>query len=132
MSSVAISYTSQESVVYNIIFTDFTDGSLPRSYVGQTDFSFGTKGSSIVTGPAYQEKRIWAVSSIVPTAIAIELDALYRDWDKDRAAGYSAAIGLSDSTFGDTVDTNVIFSTAPTLSKTGPHHFTVSFGLTEV
>lgn len=133
MSSVAISYTTQDtSTVYNIVFTNFTDGTLPRSYVEQTNYTYGTKGTSIVNGPAYQEKRVWAISSLLPTATAEQVDIVYRQWDQDRAAGYSAALGLVDTTFGGTVTTNVIFTTAPTFERYGPNYFTVSFGLTEV
>jgi hypothetical protein len=69
---------------------------------------------------------------MIPTAEAENFDAMYRAWDADRAAGHPVACGVTDDTFGATVNTNVIFSTAPTFMRAGPQYTVVSFGLTEV
>lgn len=57
---------------------------------------------------------------------------MYMAWDLDRSAGLSVALGIVDQTFGDTLTTNAVFSTAPSYSKYGPANMLVSFGLTEV
>lgn len=133
MASIILSYTRQsDSTVYTVTIDEFTDKTLPRSYVSQTQFSFSGKGTSLISGPAYQEKRIWAVSAYLTKQEAIVLDTLYREWDNDRAAGYAAALSVTDSTFGTTLVTQAVVSTPPTFTKVGVTHMICTIGVTEV
>ena len=66
------------------------------------------------------------------TTEALQFDAMFRAWDADRAAGLTAACGISDETWGPTVNTSAIFVTAPSYTRMGPILTMVSFGLQEV
>lgn len=132
MSTIGVSYTpSGGSPVYSFVFDKFSDGALPRQYTNNASFSFSANGASIITGPSYSQKLIWAISSPLSESQAASFDAMYRAWDADRAAGLPAAVGIIDNTFGSSVNTSAVFSTAPSYSKFGPTHMMVSFGLTE-
>jgi hypothetical protein len=131
--SIGISYTpSGGSPVYTFLFTQFTSTELPRTYSNSTSFSFSANGSSIMSGPAYQQKRIWAISSLLTKAQAISFDAMYRSWDLDRGNGLAAAIGIIDQTFGPDINTSAAITTPPTYTMTSPGYTTVSVGLTEI
>ena len=132
MSQIGVSYTSESASVYSFVFSNFVDSALPRQYTNNASFNFSANGASIVTGPSYNQKNIWAVSAVLPNADAADFNTMFQAWDEDRSAGFPAAVGITDTTFGDTVDTSAVFSTAPTFSKFGPGHMIVSFGLTEV
>jgi len=133
MSQIGVSYTpSGGSPVYNFIFSNFIDQELPRSYVNNVDFGFSAGGSAVISGSANLQKRIWAISSPLPDAEAASFDTMFQAWDADRASSLSAAVGISDTTFGATVNASAVFSTAPTYSRWGPYYMLVSFGLTEV
>lgn len=134
MSGVSISYTVQTGgpTVYNLSFSDFTDQALPRSYGDSANLGRSANGATILTGPAFRQKYIWAISCIVPTADAESLDLLFRGWDTDRAAGLAAAVGVLDETFGSPVSSNTTFSTPPSFDRLSPSHYLVSFGLTEI
>jgi hypothetical protein len=131
--SIGISYTpSGGSPVYSFLFNEFTPGDLPRSYNNSTSFSFSANGSAIMSGPANQQKRIWAISSRLTTAQAISFDAMYRSWDLDRGNGLAAAIGIIDQTFGPEISTSAVITTPPSYTMTSPTHMNVSVGLTEI
>lgn len=133
MSQIGISYTpSGSTTVYSFSFSQFVDAALPRSYVGSTVFSFSGTGAAIVSGSTSVQKRIWAISSPIPTNEAESFDEMYRAWDTDRANGIAAAVGIVDQTFGATVSSSAVFSTAPTYSQFGHAYMVVSFGLTEI
>lgn len=132
MSQIGVSYTPNAgSPVYSFTFSEFTDGGLPRQYVNNASFDFSANGASIITGPAYAQKHIWAVSSVLSNAEAASFDAMFKAWDADRATGLPAAVGIIDQTFGAEVNTSAVFSTAPSYSKFSHTHMVVSFGLTE-
>ena len=133
MSQIGISYTpSGGSPVYSFLFSEFMDGTLPRSYLDTASFGFSGTGAPIISGNPVVQKRIWAISSPLPVSEAATFDQMYRAWDTDRANGLSAAVGIIDETFGSPVNSSAVFSTAPTYSKFGPYYMIVSFGLTEV
>ena len=133
MSQIGISFTpSIGTPVYNHVFEVFLNGDLPRAYADNNSFKFSAGGAAIISGSASTQKRIWAISSPISKTEAVDFDAMYRAWDSDRASGLAAAIGITDTTFGATVNTSAVFSTAPTYSKFGPNHMLVSFGLTEI
>lgn len=133
MASIGVSFTPQAgSPVYSFVFRNFGGNEMPRSYTDTATFAESSAGTTILGGPAYTQKRIWAISSMIPTAEAENFDAMYQAWDADRAAGYPVACGVADDTFGPTVNANAIFSTAPTYMRAGPQYTVVSFGLTEV
>lgn len=132
MSSIGVSYTPNAgSPVYSFLFSEFVDDGLPRQYINTASFDFSANGASIITGPAYAQKHIWAISSLLSNAEAASFDAMFMAWDSDRAAGLPAAVGIIDETFGAQVNTSAVFSTAPTYSKFSHTHMVVSFGLTE-
>lgn len=135
MSSIGVSYTpSGGSPVYNFVLKDFTDTALPRTYSNAAAFSQSVSGSVIVDGPAYSQKHIWAVSTIMSEADAVSFDAMFKAWDADRASGLSAAVGIIDQTFGPQISTSAVFSTAPTYAMFGNNmsNVVVSFGLSEI
>lgn len=132
MASIGVSFTPQAgSPVYSFVFRNFGGNEMPRTYADSVGFSESANGTTILGGPAYTQKRIWAISSMIPTTEAESFDAMYRAWDADRAAGYPVACGITDDTFGATVNTSAVFSTAPTYMRAGPQYTVVSFGLTE-
>lgn len=133
MASIGVSFTPQAgSPVYSFVFRNFGGNEMPRTYADTASFTSSANGTTILGGPAFTQKRIWAISSLIPRAEAESFDAMYRAWDADRSAGHPVACGVTDDTFGPTVTTNVVFSTAPTFTRSGPEYITVSFGLTEV
>lgn len=133
MSSIVLSYTRQsDSAVTTVTIKDFSGNDLPRSYVNQAAFSFSSKGTSLITGPAYKEKRIWAISAYLTKNDALLLDTLFTRWDTDRAAGYAAVVAVTDSTFGSTINANAVITTPPTFNRAGPKFVVISIGLTEV
>ena len=134
MLTISISYTSQltPANIYDFTIDNFGDNAMPRTYVGEGDFSFSANGTSIISGPAYGRKYQWVISTLMVKDDAVVFDRMFRDWDLDRAAGYPAACGVIDQTWGDTVSTNVIFLTPPSYVRTSPVDVLVSFGLQEV
>jgi hypothetical protein len=133
MAQIGVSFTpSAGSPVYNIIFDNFGSTDMPRTYQQGADFDRSAMGTNILTGPAYRQKYMWAMSSIVPTSQAESFDEMFQAWDTDRSAGLPVAIGVSDTTFGSTVNTSAVISTAPSYVRLSPTHTLVSFGMMEV
>lgn len=100
--------------------------------MGEIDFTQSTSGASILGGPAYAQKYQWVISTIMDTTEAQQFDAMFRAWDTDRAAGLTAACGISDETWGATVNTSAVFATSPSYTRLSPILTLVSFGLMEV
>jgi len=117
---------------YNIILNSFTEQSIPRTYSNENGLSVGLAGSTILAGPSYAQKRIWAISAVVNKETALEIDAMFRSWDQDRSSGLAAACGIVDRTFGPDISANATFSTAPSFQYVNKNYIIVSFGLTEV
>jgi len=133
MSQIGVSYTpSGGSPVYNFVFDNFGDNALPRSYQGSASFTQSANGASIIAGPAFRQKYIWAIASIVPKEKAALFDEMFQAWDTDRSTGLPAAVGVTDQTFGPSVSTSAIISTPPTYSRMGPRLMLVAFSLIEV
>lgn len=132
MAVVAVSFTSSANDVYNFVFDKFFDPAIPRSYVETANFNFSVSGTAILNGPAYRQKRIWAINSLLTNEQAEDFDEMYIAWDQDRSEGLNVALGLIDTTFGAQVSANVIFSTAPTFQKFDPRNMLVAFGVTEI
>lgn len=131
--SLGISYTPVAGTpVYDITITDFTDSSLPRTYIAEAGYSQSAGGTSILDGPAYRQKYLWTIAAHLTPAKAQELDSMFRAWDQDRSSGISAAIGLIDETFGATVNATALFSTPPSYVYVSPSVTMVAFGLSEV
>lgn len=131
---IAVSYTQQTggSTVYSLTFTYFTDENVPRSYLEEGTLDFSASGTTILGGPSRLSKRIWAISSVLTTSDAQNLEALYRAWLADKVTGISCVLAVVDDTFGPTpVSANAVFSTAPTFTKFSPTEWLVSLGLTE-
>ena len=129
---IGISYTDSGSTVYNFQIDNFGDNAKPRSYVGSLSFDLSANGTNILSGPAYQQKYQWVISTIMQTTDAESFDVMFQSWDADRAQGLAAACGIIDETWGPDVNTNAVFVTAPTYTYMGPELTMVSFGLQEV
>jgi hypothetical protein len=133
MSQIGVSYTpSGGSPVYNFVFDNFGDNALPRSYQGGASFDQSANGTSIIGGPAFRQKYIWVISSIITQVEAASFDEMFQAWDTDRAAGLPVAMGITDDTFGPSVSTSAVVSTSPSYVRMGPKFMLVSFSLTEV
>ena len=133
MSQIGVSYTpSGGTPVYSFTFENFTDNALPRTYQANASFSQSANGTSIISGPAYRQKYVWAISALVSTTEATSFDTMFQAWDTDRSNGLAAACGVSDETFGSTVSSSAVFSTPPSYLRMGPGFTLVAFGLTEV
>ena len=133
MSTLGISYTPNAgSPVYSFQVDNFGDNAMPRSYVGSFDFTQSSNGTNILGGPAFAQKYQWVISTIMDTTDAQNFDTMFRAWDTDRAAGLTAACGVIDNTWGPSVNTSVVFVTAPTYTRLSPILTLVSFGLQEV
>jgi hypothetical protein len=133
MAQIGVSFTPNAgSPVYNIVFDNFGGNEMPRTYQQGSELTRSATGSNILTGPAFRQKYMWAMSSIVPTAEAETFDVMFQAWDSDRAAGYPVAVGVTDTTFGATVSTSAVISTAPNYVRLSPTHTLVSFGMMEV
>jgi len=133
MAQIGISFTpSIGTPVYNFVFDNFGSTDMPRTYQESATFSRSASGASLIDGSPYKQKYTWAISTIVPKATAISFDAMFRAWDEDRSAGLAAACGVTDTTFGPTVNAFVVFSAMPTYVHLSPTHTLVSFGIIEV
>jgi hypothetical protein len=133
MSQIGVSYTpSGGSPVYSFVFDNFGDNALPRSYQGGADFSQSANGTSIISGPAFRQKYIWVISSIITKTEAASFDEMFQAWDTDRAAGLPAALGITDNTFGPSLSASAVISTSPSYTRLGPQFMLVSFALAEV
>ena len=133
MSQIGVSYTpSGGSPVYSFVFDNFGDTALPRSYQATASFSQSASGSSIISGPAFRQKYLWVISSVVDESQSVSFDEMFHSWDADRSSGLSVALGVVDTTFGATVDSSAIITTPPTYVRMGPRFMLVSFSLTEV
>lgn len=131
-ATIGVSFTPSGGAASQVIFDNFGGTDIPRIYSDLSSFSTSANGTSIISGPAYHQKYIWPISSVLTNADAIKFDGIFTSWDTDRANGLPAAVGVVDQTFGATVTTSAIFSTPPTYTRMGPAHTMVSFGLTEV
>jgi hypothetical protein len=132
MSTLGISYTAQGGGVHNFVLDNFGDFAMPRSYQATATFEQSANGADILGGPAFRQKYQWVVSTVMSKASAAAFDLMFQAWDTDRAAGYSAACGVNDQTWGPTVTGNAVFVTPPTYTRMGPQLMMVSFGLQEV
>ncbi len=130
MSTIGIAYSGASS--HNIVIDNFGDNAMPRSYVGSISYDLSSNGASILGGPAYRNKYQWVISTIVLKQTALDIDAMYQDWDTSRALGENAACGIIDETWGPAVNTSAVFVTAPRYTRLGPVYVLVSFGLQEV
>lgn len=132
MASIGIAFTDSGSVTHNVVITSFTGEDFPRQYLASAGFSNSASGAQILDGPPFEQKYFWTIAAIIPSSDAQDLDALFNAWDADRAAGLPVACGITDETFGATLNKNVVFSTPPTYTYKGPAQTLVAFGLTEV
>ena len=125
-AGIRVSYNSR-----SVFFTESNSKSLTRIYDGSASIARSATGSQVLGGPAFGQKYIWAISSLIPRANALELDAMFRDWDQRRSEGGTPAVLVEDDTFGDPISTYAVFSTPPSyILHSG---FTgIDFGLTEV
>ncbi len=132
MSGIGLAYTSQAGQTYNIVFDQFSGAEIARVYDAGAQFQRGSNGTQLLTGRAGRQKMIWGLSGLLQTAEAVTLDEMFQAWDLDRAAGHAVAVGITDETFGATINAAAVISTPPSFSRSGPHLTSASIGLTEV
>jgi hypothetical protein len=132
VGSLAISYTSAAGTAYAVEVSRFSGGDLPRSYLQQTKLDFTAQGAAVMGGPVRRQRMLWAATAFLEPEQAATLDALYRAWDADRAAGLAAVLSVTDTTGpGASITASALFTTAPGYSRAGME-WLGSFGLTEV
>ena len=132
MDAIAIAYSGSGGS-YNFVITNFGGNEMPRTYQESASYDLSANGASILSGPAFRQKYVWAISTIVPNADAYLLMGMFENWDTDRSNGLAAAVGIVDQTGpGADVSTNAIFSTTPSFTRMGPKNMMISFGLAEV
>lgn len=85
-----------------------------------------------MTGPAYSQKKIWAIEAYMTPSEAEVVYNLFESWDSDRALGLPVACSIEDNTLFSQVVSSVVISTPPSFSEAGPAYFYVNIGLTEV
>lgn len=129
---IGISYTAAGGTAYNFQIDNFGDNAMPRSYVSSASFGLSVNGANILGGPAYKQKYQWVISTLMQRVDAENFDVMFRAWDTDRAAGLTAACGVTDQTWGPNVDTDAVFVTPPSYTYISPQLTLVSFGLQEV
>lgn len=135
MASIVVEYTAQHggNTVYSVTMTRFSGEDLPRSYGANASFDRSANGASILAGPGYKEKRIWAFSTFLTGPQTAELYNMFEAWDEDRANGLPVACSIVDDTLVTTVSTSVLFSTPPTFTRLGySGEYIVDFGMSEV
>lgn len=124
---IAISYST-----YSVTFDKFLDENVPRTYLEEGTLDYSLAGTTILGGPSRVSKRIWAISGILSTADAQELDAMYLAWLTAKSSGAAAVVALTDDIFTPTnISANALFSTAPTYTVFAPTLWIASLGLTE-
>jgi hypothetical protein len=133
MSSIGVAYSAQSGgASYNVVFSLFSGAELSRTYAPGASFERGASGQQLIQGRPGRQTYIWAVSARLDELKAKELDDMFKAWDVDRGNGLPAAVGITDETLFDSLTTAAVFTTPPSFIKSGPNHFTVSVGLTEV
>ena len=132
MASFSIGYTSQVGDLYEMTFRQFTTEDVMRTYQPTVNFERTVGGTNVLTGPAELSKFIWAVSGVTDKAIGLQIDALYRAWNLDRAAGSAAAVAVLDETWGNIGTRSAVISTPPSFNYVSDLYVVASFGLTEV
>jgi hypothetical protein len=132
MASIGLAYTSQGGTSYNIVLDQFTGAEIPRIYDGSATFGRTASGGTTIASRAGSQKYIWGISTPVTKTKALQIDTMFQAWDDDRGAGYAAAIGVTDQTFGASVTASAVFSTPPSYTYSNDNYVVVSFGLSEV
>jgi hypothetical protein len=132
MAAIGLAYVAQDSVSHNVVIRRFTEGAIPRIYDGTAAYGRTASGGTTVESRAGRQKYIWAISAPLSKADALEIDAMFKDWDEDRSNGYASAVGVTDETFGSSLTTTAVFSTPPSYEYVNEHFVIVTFGLTEV
>lgn len=129
--ALAIAWSGGPDGPYNITFRNFTEDTLPRTYDGSSSIERSTTGAIVISG-LYRQKSIWNISARVTADEARAVDDVFRSWDASRAAGNAAAVGILDETGPYSYSGSAVFSTPPEYQRSGPGHYIVTFGLTEV
>jgi len=129
--SIGLAYSSGGDS-YNVVFREFTGAGFPRQYESVATFSRTAAGTTSFGGSSARQKYIWAISAFLTPEKAQELDSMFRRWDQDRSAGFSSGCGLTDETFGTTVNATVVFTTPPSFIYLSGSLIQVDFGVSEV
>lgn len=130
MASIRLVYDA-----YDLEFTDFVDGALPRTFVATAALNRSATGAQILSGTPYATKFIWAINAIVTKEVALEVMNMFAAWDTERATGSRPTVSITDTTFGSSLAADGVITTAPTVQRWGgasSKHYSVAFGLTQV
>jgi len=105
----------------NFQFALFDDTELPGMRVAQASLEYSSFGAGYMSGPATKQKRMWAISAIIPATQRASLETLYDAWDTERATGSNdAVVTLVDGLLAaDTTVYNTVFTEPPTYSTVG-------------
>ena len=132
-AAIAITFTT-DGEVFEVRFSEF--GSPPRSYVDSADLTFSTSGAAIQSGSSRPNRKQWSIATWGTRDDAFDLDEMYRRWDKDRAAGKAAVLGVTDTTFvkdmANPITAVAVFTATPQFEQRAGNLFLISFGITEI
>lgn len=103
-------------------FDKFNGTELPGQRIAQATLNYSALGVGYMTGPAVQQKHMWAISAIIPATDRPTLESLYDAWDAERSTGSNGAIvTLVDGLLGaSTVTYNCVITEPPSYSTMGP------------
>lgn len=103
-------------------FSKFSGTELPGQRIAQATLNYSALGVGYMTGPAVQQKHMWAISAIIPAADRAVLESLYDAWDARRATGANdAVVTLVDGLLGaSALEYNCAITEPPSYSTLGP------------
>lgn len=123
--------------IHSYSFDKFSGQELPGQRIAQATLNYSALGAGYLTGPAVQQKHMWAISAIIPSADRAVLETLYDAWDAERASGSnSAVVTLVDGLLGaSAVSYDCVITEPPSYSTLGPgrsRYLNVSMVLMEI
>ena len=116
----------------SLFFPEFTTREMVRSYSGVAAGNTSATGSQLISGPARPQTYIWAIGALRSKADCLLVDKIFKAWDLKRAEGGTPAILVEDNTFGDSLSTYAVFSTAPTFTYYSSATMAIDFALLEI
>ena len=130
MASIRLEYDT-----YDVEYADFVDGALPRTFIATAALTRSVTGAQVLSGTPYATKYIWAINVVVTKEVALETMSMFAAWDAERANGTQPTVTLTDTTFGDSISSQAVLTTAPTVQRwggAGSVLYSVALGLTQV
>ena len=107
--------------VHSFSFDTFNSTELPGQRVSQATLNYSALGVGYMSGPAIQQKKMWAIDATIPASSRAALEALYEAWDLERSTGsYSAVVTLVDGLLAaDTTTYDCVITEPPSYSTKG-------------